>query len=148
MFIQLSRTFLGTRKQGWEFWRNRLPALCVARWTTKQALSETVWLVCSPGRTPTSSGAWKEWGRIAGKGYILYKLRNVCGSFFCLHKIFYKPANRFTFWQFCHWQFSQSGICTYPLALVSETFCFVQEWWVNTFKPVSLFCLSSIYQLL
>lgn len=76
-------TFLGSRKQDWEFWKNRFPALCVARWTTKQALSD--WLVHSPGQPATSPGAWKDWGRIAGKESILQKLRNTCGRFFSVY---------------------------------------------------------------
>lgn len=75
-------TFLGSRKQGWEFRKNRLPAPCVARWTTKQALSERDWLVRSPGWPPTSPGAWKEWGRIAEKESILQKPRSICSRFF------------------------------------------------------------------
>lgn len=77
VFISPSFTFLRTRKQGWEYWRTRLPALCVARWATKRALCAAVWLLHSPGWTSVTSGAWKGWGGMAGKGYVLQQLRSV-----------------------------------------------------------------------
>lgn len=144
MFIPLSCTFLRTRKQGWEFWRNRLPTLWVARWTTKRALCGAVWLMNSPGWTPVSSGAWKGRGRMAGKGCVPQKLRNVCGRFFpSTQKSSYKLANQIILWQFCP---DTLAFVPQPFALGSEILCVAQEWWVNTFTSVSLFCLLSIYR--
>lgn len=64
--------------------------------------------------------------------------------FFHLHKkVPINLANQFILWQFCP---ASLAFVPQPLALGSETLFFAQEWWVNTFTSVSLFCLSSMYQ--